>query len=152
MVAREGELRLAQSSVALAKRAGWLTRGDWPKPLLVGITIDATRISNPRVACLLARSYAELDCDGYWVQLAHLTENAPADRVAAAATFLFALQGLSGRRVFGVDCKNLTWPLLAAGLSGVHRRDRPRAVQRTRGVRPHVKQGPAHRFSPDPDA
>jgi hypothetical protein len=118
LAARDGELRLAEASVALARRAGWLTRADEPKPLLVGITIDATKISNPHTAYLLARSYADLECDGYWVQLAHLTEKAPPDRVAAAATFLFALQGLSGRRVFAVDCKNLTWALLAAGLSG----------------------------------
>jgi hypothetical protein len=117
MVGREGELRLTQASVVLARRAGWLTRGDEPKPLLVGITIDATMIGDSHAALLLARSYAELDCDGYWVQLAHLTETAPPARVSSAATFLFALQGLSGRRVFAVDCKNLTWALLAAGLS-----------------------------------
>ena len=115
---REGELRLAQASAALANRGGWLTRGDEPKPLLVGITVDASRIGDSHAALLLARSYAEVGCDGYWVQLSHLTEAVSADRVSAAATFLFALQGLSGRRVFAVDCKNLTWAFLAAGLSG----------------------------------
>jgi len=116
--AREGELRLAQAGIALAHRGGWLTRSEEAKPLLVGLTVDATEIRDLRSACALARSYAALGGDGYWVQVAHVTENAAGVTVTAASTFLYALQGLSERPVFAVDCKNLTWALLAGGLWG----------------------------------
>lgn len=115
---REGELRLAEVGVELVRTGGYAVRGEQPKPLLVGITLDATSLVSVGGAVALARSYAALGGDGYWVQLANFTEAAPKQRVSLAATFLFALEGLSARRVFAVDCKNLVWPLLAAGLWG----------------------------------
>lgn len=115
--AREGELRLAEHGVALVQRHGLAELHDVRKPLLVAIAIDAKTITSEE-AVALARSYAALGGDGYWVQFAWLSEAADVQTVAACTTFLFALQELSQRDVFAVDAKNLTWPLLAAGLSG----------------------------------
>jgi hypothetical protein len=117
-VAREGELRLAEAAVRLARRGGYGSRGDRARPLLVGITIDARSLGTEAMVIALARSYASMAWDGCWVQLANLTESSPPRTVSLAAAFLFALQGLSERRVYAVDCKNLVWPLLAAGLWG----------------------------------
>lgn len=111
---REGELRLAEAGAALVKRRGFAKH----KPLLVGIAIQASAITSADKAVALARSYADLECDGYWVQFAGLSESEKPTVVSMCATFLFALQEVSGRPVFAVDCKNLTWPLLAAGLAG----------------------------------
>lgn len=116
--AREGELRLATVATALVRRRSLAELDDRRKPLLVGIAIRAPDIRSPAAAVALARSYAMLDCDGFWVQFAGLSEAERVARVSACATFLFALQDLSDRRVFAVDTKNLTWPLLAAGLAG----------------------------------
>jgi hypothetical protein len=115
---REGELRLAEAGVAVVRRGGYSTRGDRQKPLLVGITIDVTALASPHEGVMVARSYAEIGGDGYWVQPMKLNDTTPATTVSRAAAFLFALEELSGRPVFAVDCKNLTWPFLAAGLSG----------------------------------
>jgi hypothetical protein len=115
---RDGELRLAETATGLARRAGWLTRSDQPKPLLVGITLDASGLKSPASAYQLASSYAGLPGSGYWVQTKGFTERSRPDTAALVATFLYALQGLSGRRVYAVDSKNLSWALLAGGLWG----------------------------------
>lgn len=115
---RDGELLLAETAVALVRREGMAERGDRAKPLLVGLAVDAGDISGATAAVALARSYAALGADGYWVQFANLTESTPREVVTTAGAFLYALQGLSGRRVFAVDVKNLVWPLLAGGLFG----------------------------------
>ena len=47
-----------------------------------------------------------------------LTEASTPENVGWCCAFLYALQELSGRRVFAVDVKNLVWPLLAGGLFG----------------------------------
>lgn len=115
---REGELLLAETAVAVVRREGMAERGDRAKPLLVGVAVDAGSISDATAAVALARSYAALGADGYWVQFANLTESTPLAVVTASSAFLYALQELSGRRVFAVDVKNLVWPLLAGGLFG----------------------------------
>jgi hypothetical protein len=115
---REGELRLAEHGVALVQRHGLAELDDVRKPLLVAIAIDAKTITSEDEAVELARSYAALGGDGYWVQFAWLSEAAHVPTATACTTFLFALQEISQRDVFAVDTKNLTWPLLAAGLSG----------------------------------
>lgn len=115
---REGELLLAQTAVELAHRERIVERGGRLKPLLVGLAIDAKSISSPAAAVALARSYAGLPGDGYWVHFAELTEGSPPAMVSDCSTFLYALQEISGRRVFSVDVKNLVWPLLAGGLFG----------------------------------
>ncbi len=111
---RDGELRLAELGVRLVNRRHLAKH----KPLLVGIAVEAAGIITADKAVALARSYASLECDGYWVQFAGLSEASPVRVVSACATFLFALQDVSRRRVFAVDTKNLTWPLLAGGLAG----------------------------------
>jgi hypothetical protein len=115
---REGELLLAEAAVALARRERMAERGDRPKPLLVGVAVEAGDISNASAAVGLARSYAALGADGYWVQFSNLTEASQHQVVTYCSTFVYALQELSGRRVFAVDVKNLVWPLLAGGLFG----------------------------------
>lgn len=115
---RDGELRLAEHGVALVSRHGLAELDDVRKPMLVGIAIEAAAITGDKTAVALARSYAALGGDGYWVQFAGLSEAASVPRVSVCATFLFALQELSQRRVFAVDTKNLIWPLLAGGLYG----------------------------------
>jgi hypothetical protein len=111
---RDGELRLAELGVQLVNRRHLAKH----KPLLAGIAIEAAAILRTDKAVALARSYSSLPCDGYWVQFAGLSEASPLPIVSSCSTFLFALQVLSGRRVFAVDTKNLTWPLLAGGLAG----------------------------------
>jgi hypothetical protein len=115
---REGELHLAETVATLIRRERIALRGEAPKPLLVGIAVDATAIRDEQAAVALARSYAAMDCDGYWVQFANVTEASPPDTVRVCCVFLYALQELSRLRVFAVDVKNLVWPLLAGGLFG----------------------------------
>jgi hypothetical protein len=115
---REGELLLAEAAVELVRRERIAERGERARPLLVGIAVDAASISGAAAAVQLARSYAGLPADGYWVHFANLTEASPPAVVAACSAFLYALQELSGCRVFAVDVKNLVWPLLAGGLFG----------------------------------
>jgi hypothetical protein len=115
---REGELRLAEATVGLVRREGIAERGERAKPLLVGVAVDAAALTDPAAAVALGHSYARLGADGFWVQFANLTEASPPDVVSTCSAFLYALQELSGRRVFAVDVKNLIWPLLAGGLFG----------------------------------
>jgi len=115
---RDGELRLAEVGVRLVRDGGLAQIGEACKPLLVGVAIEAEAIKGTAGAVALARSYAVLDCDGYWVQFCGLSEARTSGVVAACTTFLFALEELSARRVFAVDTKNLSWPLLASGLAG----------------------------------
>lgn len=115
---REGELRLAEATVRLVRRERITERGERSKPLLVGVAVDAASLTDPAAAVALGRSYAALGADGFWVQFANLTEASPPDIVSTCSTFLYALQDISGRRVFAVDVKNLVWPLLAGGLFG----------------------------------
>lgn len=115
---REGELRLAETAIALVRREGITERGDIAKPLLVAIAVRASDITDLSSAVALAHSYANLDADGYWVQFANLTEASPPPAVSTCSAFLYALQELSGQRVFAVDLKNLVWPLMAGGLFG----------------------------------
>ena len=115
---REGELRLAEAVVSLVRSQGLDTRSGSPKPLLLGIALDAVDSGDPSAGLALARSYAGLDADGYWVQFANLTEASNASDISRCCAFLYALQELSGKPVFAVDVKNLVWPLLAGGLFG----------------------------------
>jgi hypothetical protein len=113
-VGRDGELRLAELGVRLVNRRHLAKH----KPLLVGIAVEAAAVLSADKAVALARSYSSLECHGYWVHFAGLSEASPLPTVSSCSTFLFALQELSRRRVFAVDAKNLTWPLLAGGLAG----------------------------------
>jgi hypothetical protein len=115
---RDGELRLAETGVELVTKTGMHKRGETQKPLFVGITIEASSFGGVGAAEALAKSYAGIGGSAYWVQFAGLSEQMPPHRVGLCAAFLYALQDLSGRRVVAVDCKNLTWPLLAGGLWG----------------------------------
>jgi hypothetical protein len=115
---RDGELRLAEAGVALVRSRKLTDRGDIRKPLFAGIAVPAAAFGSPMDAVRLARSYSTLDVDGFWVQVANVTEAASILDVQATCGFLHALQGLSSARVFAVDVKNLVWPLLARGLAG----------------------------------
>ena len=116
--AREGELRFAEFAAQLATANGACERGDHQVPLVIGITVDAAKLGRREDAIKLAESYASMPGDGFWLQLTGLTENAEQEVIDIAGVFMFALQHISRRRVFAVDCKNLIWPLMAAGLSG----------------------------------
>lgn len=115
---REGELRLAQVAVEVIRRERMEARDSPAKPVLAGIAVRASDIGNVGAAVSLARSYATLDVDGFWVQFAGLSETEAVSIIACCSAFLFALQELSEQRVFAVDVKNLVWPLLAGGLHG----------------------------------
>lgn len=82
---REGELLLAEAAVRIVRRERIAERGERAKPLLAGVTVDAAALNDSASAVAVARSYASLDVDGYWVQFANLTEVRLSGSCATAA-------------------------------------------------------------------
>lgn len=88
-----------------------------PRRFAVAATFDLETLADPVERMRLIAMYAELPGDLLWIRIANLNDQAPLERIDAAAEFLFLLRAAAGRDLVTVGLGTLAYPFMTSGLS-----------------------------------
>lgn len=120
---RENDIRIAQASVKYFRDEGLdeppIEGDDFEREIFIGLTVAADALMDATERAALAKAYAAVAGDGYWVRVLGLSDRTTPAAANAAADFLFELQRVSVRPVVLVGAGNISVAFLAAKLAGV---------------------------------